>query len=652
VAVVKMLALTLAGPKEETEVVARQMVLRGGFQPIPLDLLVSDRKMRARVGTPTDNPYDTLLTKVASVWHAAGETLPEPSPILSDRSFTLEKARCMVEAAVRKLDLWERRKRELVESVEELEAAKVLLDTLHAVSHSLEDLTTMRHMAVFFGRISEENGKRLLETSEDVPFLPIPLRVQGGDMWVLCFAIPGYRDGAVKLLESVNFKVFSLAQMIERLRSAEGNRVDRLIANRRRAAGGLEKAARNFLFDHRQELVALFNQIYTMQRVYDLCKGRGEIGDMYLLSGWIPEDIREEALSVIAAEAPKTAVFVEETAHSLASGFRVPTLLRNLPFVRSFQEIVAIYSLPSYGEMDPSFLVALSFCAMFGFMFGDVGHGLLLALGGHFLMKRRAVTKAIGAVIKTAGASSVLFGFLYGSVFGMEGILPPLWFSPMEHMDRLLKLSLGAGVGFVTLGMLLNMVARYREGDFGRLLFDGQGLAGLVFYWSAALMAFSAFSGIPLPFPKWVGGTLLLILLLVIFLRDVLARTLLKRRSTEVEESPVVHVFEVLHGLLSFLSNTASFVRLAAFALNHVGLSLAVFMLADMVHNVPGGPILKVLLLFLGNLLIVGLEGLIVFIQTLRLEYYEFFSKFYRGGGSPFRPVGWTGRDLSRSKTR
>ncbi len=105
-AVVKMLALTLAGPQEETEVVARQMVLRGGFQPIPLDLLVSDRKMRARVGTPTDNPYDTLLTKVASVWHAAGETLPEPSPILSDRSFTLEKACCMVEAAVRKLDLW------------------------------------------------------------------------------------------------------------------------------------------------------------------------------------------------------------------------------------------------------------------------------------------------------------------------------------------------------------------------------------------------------------------------------------------------------------------------------------------------------------------------------------------------------------------
>lgn len=149
-------------------------------------------------------------------------------------------------------------------------------------------------------------------------------------------------------------------------------------------------------------------------------------------------------------------------------------------------------------------------------------------------------------------------------------------------------------------------------------------------------------TGASLPGPPWAAWALPAALLAVIVLRDVLARVLLKQQ-THGEESGGLYAFEVLHNLMSFLSNTASFVRLAAFALNHVGLSLAVMMLSDMVRNLPGGILFKVVLLVTGNVVIVGLEGLIVFIQTLRLEYYEFFSKFYRGGGRAFRPVAFRG---------
>ena len=128
------------------------------------------------------------------------------------------------------------------------------------------------------------------------------------------------------------------------------------------------------------------------------------------------------------------------------------------------------------------------------------------------------------------------------------------------------------------------------------------------------------------------------IILLMIF-RDVLARYLLRQKSEG--ESAVLNMFEIMHNLISFVSNTASFVRLAAFALNHVGLSMAVIMLSDMVHNLPGGIVMKGIILVIGNAVIVALEGLIVFIQTLRLEYYEFFGKFYKGGGNAFKPVSW-----------
>ena len=319
--------------------------------------------------------------------------------------------------------------------------------------------------------------------------------------------------------------------------------------------------------------------------------------------------------------------------------------------MRAFQDVVGLYSLPSYGEIDPSFFVALSFCLFFGFMFGDVGHGLILILGSLFLQKKRILKKSMATVMKAAGTLSVVFGFLYGSVFGLEDLIPALWLSPMKDMGKLLGISIGLGVGMVSLGMVLNMVSRYREGDFGRLLFDGGGLTGLVFYWSAAGALFAGFAGIKLPFPNWVVSAALVGLLAIMLLRDVLARTLLHQKKGEHDEPGFLHFFEVLHGLLSFLSNTASFVRLAAFALNHVGLSLAVLMLSDMVHQLPGGFFFKVVILVLGNAVIVALEGLIVFIQTLRLEYYEFFSKFYRGGGKAFRPVGWDRSEKLRAST-
>ena len=414
------------------------------------------------------------------------------------------------------------------------------------------------------------------------------------------------------------------------------------IANHGKAIEGLKKAAGNVLGSDRERMEHLYASIYTMQRVYDLCRGRGELSGLYLLTGWIPEDTLARTRGVLEKEAPKTAIHIEEIGEMPFTGIRVPTLLQNLPLVRAFQDVVSLYSLPAYGEMDPSFFVAVSFCLFFGFMFGDVGHGLVLAVGATLFQRRGILSKSMGTVLKSAGTASVIFGFLYGSVFGIEGLVPTLWISPMEDMNRLLAVSIGVGVAVITLGMVLNMIACYRSRDFGRMLFDGRGLAGVVLYLSLAGAGYAAMTGASLPGPPWAAWALPAALLAVIVLRDVLARVLLKQQ-THGEESGGLYAFEVLHNLMSFLSNTASFVRLAAFALNHVGLSLAVMMLSDMVRNLPGGILFKVVLLVTGNVVIVGLEGLIVFIQTLRLEYYEFFSKFYRGGGRAFRPVAFRG---------
>ncbi len=647
-AVVKMQALTLVGPNEEMETVARDLILFGGFHPLPLDLLVTDRVVRSRITTSNqENPYDELLATVASMWRVAGEKIPDPEPVPVDQNVTLMRLRSDVETIRNRLEVWSERLEILKQELDQLEAARIYLEPLFHMGRNLTDLTSTEMMSIFFGVMTADNYERLTETVAELAMAVFKLTQHGDDVWVLVLAGPAQADRTKALLDSVYFRAFSMKELADKL--GESNHLEKVIQrieNHERAIKGLTNAAQNVLKNNYEWFNTLYSRIYTMQRVYDLCMTRGQANStygLYVLSGWIPEDMLAGLRVNLERLAPRTAIMVQELKNAPIRGISIPTKLKNLPIIRDFQDIVAIYSLPSYGETDPSLIVALTFILFFGFMFGDVGHGILLFLGASLLQKKGIFKKSLAHVIKSASVSSMVFGVLYGSVFGMEDkIIKHVWLSPMHQTNTLLSIAVYIGIGFVSLGLLLNMIQQYRRGDFGRLLFDGNGLAGLAFYWLAALVGYAYLTGTKLPIPTtYILWGLLGLVLLMLF-RDVLARVVLRQRHDDAhKESVALIFFEMLHSLMGFLSNSASFVRLAAFALNHVGLSLAVFMLADMVHALPGGMVLQGIVLVLGNLVIVVLEGLIVFIQILRLEYYEFFSKFYQGGGTPFKPIQW-----------
>lgn len=640
-AVMKMVALTMIGPHAEMEPVARQMVLTGGFQPLPLDILVNDRNLRSRVTTETENPYDDLLSKVLNVWKVAGEMIPDPSPVTITKEFTLTAARKQVEQTSKRLEVWEKRRTALAEEEELLCAAKLFVEALKGSEFTPKELAEGMFTIPFFGRLSNENYSRLIESSEESPIATNELTVINGNTWVLIMTVLGHEESTKKLLEAVYFKEFSLKEIASQLKGYDPlSLIDKRITNHKRAIKGLAKAAKDMLREQRSGYELLFSQLYTMQRVYDVCKGRGEVSGMFVLSGWIPEDTLSGIYKTVEEEAPMTTILIENTKDISYSGIRIPTLLQNNALFRAFQDIVAMYSLPSYGEIDPSPIVAISFILFFGFMFGDIGHGLMIFLGSIYLVKRGVMKRSFGQVIKSASVSSMVFGALYGSIFGMENIIPALWLSPMHDTNKLLIIAVCLGVFMISLGLILNMITQYRARDFGRLLFDGQGLAGLFLYWTMAALAAVYMTGAKIPelAANIMWGGICVMMFLMIF-RDILARYLLRQKGEE--ESVVLNLFEIMHNLMSFVSNTASFVRLAAFALNHVGLSMAVIMLSEMVHSLPGGIVMKGIILVVGNVVIVCLEGLIVFIQTLRLEYYEFFGKFYKGGGNAFKPVGW-----------
>ncbi len=348
-------------------------------------------------------------------------------------------------------------------------------------------------------------------------------------------------------------------------------------------------------------------------------RGRGQLA---LIEGWIPkEDLSK--LEIMLNEKLKCP-FVFTSRKPFPSEYpQVPSLIRHHRLLAPFIALVKNYGTPRYGEFDPTLLFALTFLLMFGTMFGDVGHGALIVGAGWYW---RNQLKTFTPFFIVAGLSSIFFGFLYGSIFGFEEVvLPALWVSPIHNPNLMLMVALYWGIGFILLATLLTIINRWREGEYAAALFNNTGVMGLFLY----LGGFYAIQ-------QWMTTDVfeidqqLAVLLPLLF---ILSYKWYENKLAFGERF-LVTLIEGLESIINYLANTLSFLRVAAFSLNHAALAIAVFTLANMM-----GTPADWLVIILGNLFIVILEGAIVTIQVLRLEYYEGFSRFFSGDGRAFRPL-------------
>jgi V/A-type H+-transporting ATPase subunit I len=274
---------------------------------------------------------------------------------------------------------------------------------------------------------------------------------------------------------------------------------------------------------------------------------------------------------------------------------------------------------------------------MFGFMFGDLGQGALFLIAG-LLLAHKFHHPNLGGVLSRIGASSMLFGTLFGSVFGSEDVIKPLLFRPMDNINTVLLIGVALGVVFTTVSFIYNFVNSFKVRDIERGVFDKNGVVGLLFFWIILLTAISMLTKGGTPVPLGAIIAVLVILLALMVLKNPLSNLITGHRplyDSGVSDYYVESSFGIVETLLSMLSNTISFVRVGAFTLNHVGLFIAFATLADMIKSSAG----SVAVLVVGNIIVICLEGMVVFIQGLRLEYYELFSKYYDGAGVEYNPA-------------
>jgi len=371
---------------------------------------------------------------------------------------------------------------------------------------------------------------------------------------------------------------------------------------------------------HRDELLQAWRALTWAAPLAFLSPTLRAMGGLALIHGWMPKDRVREADQALHRYL-KNPYVLESRDPQPEERWEVPSALRHRFILRPFATLVKNYGIPRYGEVDPTLLFAVTFIAMFGMMFGDIGHGLTIALGGWLL---RGKLKSFTPFVMAAGVASTLFGWMYGSIFGFEEIVEPLWISPLSDPMLMLMVALYWGIGFIVVATMLTIRNRLVERRWGEALFDGKGLAGLALYLGGLESARAATLG-----RFGMGEALAMAIPLLVILTYGWNRS-----SSRGGEKLLVVGIEGFETVMGFIANTLSFLRVAAFSLNHVALAVAVFTLAEMMGST--GHWVTVVL---GNLFILVLEGGIVAIQVLRLEYYEGFSRFFQGDGKEFKPL-------------
>lgn len=293
-------------------------------------------------------------------------------------------------------------------------------------------------------------------------------------------------------------------------------------------------------------------------------------------------------------------------------GLHPPMVLQNPWWARPYELFSGMLGTPAGDEADPSRLVAVLVPLLFGYMFGDVGQGFVLLTAGLLLQRRWPLLR----ILVANGAASMLFGVVFGSVFGREDVIPALWVQPLVQPLPVLAVPLAAGVLVLLLGLVLNALESYWRGELRRWLQVDAAL--LVIYLSLLAALF-----IPDSLALTVFG-----------LGWYLAGSLGGIRSKLFAHAAAA-LGSLVEQLIQLLINSISFVRVGAFALAHAGLSLAFVLMAESTKGFVAG----LLIMLLGNVIVILLEGLVVTIQTTRLVLFEFFIRFLRGSGRTFRPL-------------
>lgn len=617
----KMKFVTLTGPVDSFDEVVRHCIIDQEFHPESVLQARRGGRLQPFVSgnpaAPLLRQADDLLTRLSL----------EPRFCAFPEEQTLENARASLDELEAHLNDLDTRMDALRQEAADSRSSVSELEKLSVLSVDLDLLRDLHHLSFRFGHLpleSYNSYKNLIDQREDCFFLLT--EIEDDVVYGCYFAARQSEDAVDDLFSSMHFVTVPLSENIDGTAAEAIDTLTHQAESDETLIAGLQAEEEALASEAGKTILPLRAWLCREHQVLDMRRYAARTKETFYIMGWVPAKELPGFLATVEAFGGLDC----KADSAVDTDFTPPTKLKNGILGRIFEPFLRMYGLPNYQEFDPSTFMAVTYCLFFGIMFGDVGQGVLLSLFGWLFMWK--VKKMwLGRIVACCGIGSVIFGFVYGSVFGFEDWLPGFKILHGNNVLYLLIASLALGFLMIAYVMVLNITNGIRQKDYGKIFFGPNGLAGMVFYLGLILAAVLALLGVVNLFRIWYVLPVLILPLIVIMLQEPLTH-LVSGHKGEKEPLSAVLVggfFELFEALLSFLTNTLSFLRVAAYAITHVALMLVV-------HALAGSG--NIVVLVLGNLFVMALEAVMVCIQVLRLEFYELFGRFYQDSGREYTP--------------
>lgn len=652
-AIEKMKLLSLVGARIEEHAILQELVL---CQKVHINLensetygnnyimheyeamLPSVEKIQEENYIQAENECQSVIAEVEKI----ASELQLPLNIVLDHIKSYSKEQALVD-----LQMIQDRMGPTIESIMEkrkqVSNIEVLSENLSYIKKQIDftALNSLHYIKYEVGMLSRENRLHIKKNYENISALVFEIgevEESKEDIYIV-FYLGELEEETHRLLKSLNWQRIELGDglrdNIETCKLENEKKLDIL----KKQITILEKD----IFETKSEVINKLSKIYSrMQlelKILEIKERLFRGNNVFVLTAWIRARDYKKLEEKVASVTDKYVMMARKPSE-LGEEVMPPTLLKNNWMVRPFELIVKLYGLPSYNEIDPTPFLAITFCFMFGIMFGDVGQGLVYFLAGFLIAKKIPVASGI---LKRLGASSIIFGFVYGSVFGLEDIpiikdIALVHGGPLNRPNIMPILIAGVvfGVVVLTVSFAIGIINALRRKDIEAACFGKNGIAGYIFFMGLISTVLCIVKVIPVS--VMVPILVMILMLVIMVFKEPLTHLMNGSRPLIEGDKGSYYIesgFEGVETILSTLSNSISFIRVGAFALNHAGLFMAFKVMSEMVQ----GSVAKFIILVLGNILILTLEGLVVFIQGLRLQYYEMFSKYFDGDGVAYDPL-------------
>lgn len=631
--------LSITGPKNDIDRVVNDYLSK---YEIHLENALSELKTVKSLRPFIEiNPYKEKLAKAEEFVSLLGNPSEKPSGNIS-----IEDASRLLDTLSTKFSDVRANTASLEEKREQLKASYERLKPFLGFDFDIHSVLQFKFIKYRFGKIAHDYYKKLEHyVYENLDTVFYRCSADDQYVWGIYFVPASHAVKIDAVFSSLHFERIHLPDEYKGIPQEVGSRLQSDIHSLTQQIENCQREGSKILAEYRDKILLARDKFKSLSSNFDVRKlaacTKEDKQAFYILCGWMTERDAELFKQDIAND-KNVCCIMEDNDEQNSENLMPPTKLKNPRLFRPFELFVRMYGLPSYNELDPTLFVALTYSFIFGAMFGDVGQGLCLVIGGALLYRFKKLELA--ACLSLAGIFSTIFGFLFGSFFGFENVIPAFWMHPKSAMTTLpfigsmntaFVVAIAFGMFLILTTMILHIVNNIRSRNVGNVIFDTNGIAGIVFYGAIVAVVFLFMTGHTLPATGILVVMFVLPLILIGF-KEPLTKLVEKKADAMPKEKAMFLVtafFELFEVLLSYFSNTLSFVRIGAFAVSHAAMMEVVLMLAGAESGSPNWVVIV-----LGNVFVCAMEGLIVGIQVLRLEYYEMFSRFYKGDGHPFKP--------------